>query len=125
MQFLWIGIGGFLGANARFLLGQEIGRRLGTSFPYGTMTINILGSLVIGVVFTLLTDRIVADPFWRQLIVIGFLGGFTTFSSYAMETITLLQDGRWSSALLYVMGNNVIGLLACAAGVSIARALSV
>lgn len=125
MQFLWIGIGGFLGANARFLLGQEIGRRLGTSFPYGTMTINILGALAIGVVFTLLTDRVVADPVWRQFVVIGFLGGFTTFSSYAMETITLLEDGRWSSALLYVMGNNVIGLVACTVGVFLARSLSV
>ncbi len=125
MQFLWIGIGGFLGANARFLLGQEIGRRLGTSFPYGTMTINVVGAFLIGIIFTLLTDRFLVDPLWRQLIVIGFLGGFTTFSSYAMETISLLQDGRWSSALLYVLGNNVIGLVACAAGVSLARSLSV
>lgn len=124
MQFLWIGIGGFLGANARFLLGQEIGRRVGTSFPYGTLTINVVGAFLIGIIFTLLTDRFLVDPIWRQLMVIGFLGGFTTFSSYAMETITLLQDGRWTSALLYALGNNVIGLVACTIGVYVARSLS-
>jgi fluoride exporter len=124
MHFLWIGIGGFLGANARFLISREMGVRLGVTFPYGTLFVNILGSFIIGIVFTLLTDRVVADPIWRQFVVIGFLGGFTTFSSYAMETMLLIQDGRWSSALIYVLGNNVTCLLACAVGIFIARSLS-
>lgn len=124
MQFLWIGIGGFLGANARFIISREMGIRFGVAFPYGTLLVNILGSFVIGIIFTLLTDRVVPDPIWRQFVVIGFLGGFTTFSSYAMETMLLIQDGRWSSALMYVLGNNVVCLLACAVGIFVARSLS-
>lgn len=123
MEMLWVGLGGFVGANARFYLSREIGNRLGMTFPYGTMLVNISGSLLIGAVFTLLTDRFEIDPLWRQLLIVGFLGGYTTFSSYTLEAIDLMQEGRWTHALLYVLGNNVLSLAACFLGVVTARSI--
>ncbi|HEV2074284.1 MAG TPA: fluoride efflux transporter CrcB [Thermomicrobiales bacterium] len=124
MEFFWIGIGGFLGANARYFLGHAITQRLGTLFPYGTLIVNLTGAFLIGVIFTVLTDRVVDDRFWRHLVVTGFLGGYTTFSSYTYEAIRLMQEGRWSTTLLYVVGSNILGLLACFAGVWVTKAIS-
>lgn len=124
MEFLWVGLGGFVGANARFYLSREIGDRLGSHFPYGTLLVNVSGSLLIGAVFTLLTDRFEIDPLWRQLLVVGFLGGYTTFSSYTLEAIDLMQTGRFGYAVLYLLGNNILGLIACFLGISLARSVS-
>lgn len=123
MEFLWIGLGGFIGANARYVMGRAVADRLGTAFPYGTLVVNLLGALLVGVVLTVLAERMVADPLWRQFVVVGFLGGFTTFSAYTFEAIALLQTGRWNLALLYVVGSNALGLLLCLAGVALARSL--
>lgn len=123
MEFLWIGMGGFFGANARYFFGREIAHRLGMTFPYGTLVVNLTGAVLIGVILTILTDRVVDNPMWRQLVVAGFLGGYTTFSSYTYEAVGLMQDGRWSLALLYVVGSNVLGLLACFAGIWAVRAI--
>jgi CrcB protein len=123
VEYVWVGIGGLVGANLRYALGRYIVGRVGDAFPYHTFVINLTGSLAIGVVLTLLTQRLVTDPVWRLLIVVGFLGGYTTFSSYTFETITLLQHGRWLRAGTYVIGSNVLGLAACYAGILIARAL--
>jgi CrcB protein len=123
VEFLWVGVGGFAGANARYALGRYLVDRLGAAFPYGTFLINISGSLLIGLALTFLTERYVTDPMWRLLLVIGFLGGYTTFSSYAFESIALLEQGHWSRALLYVIGSNALSLLACYGGMSLARAL--
>lgn len=121
MEFLWVGIGGFFGANLRYILGIAIANRLSMAFPYGTMIINVTGALLIGFILTILTERVISDPLWRQLVVIGFLGGYTTFSSYTFEAAALMQNGRWTSALLYVVGSNVLGLIACLAGIVLAR----
>ena len=121
VEFLWVGIGGFVGANARYVLGQFIGNRLGTSFPYGTFIINISGAFIIGLVLTTLTERTIADPLWRQLLVVGFLGGYTTFSSYTFEAVQLFEGGDWQLATLYLIGSNLLGLLACVAGLVLAR----
>lgn len=123
MEFLWVGLGGFLGANARYVFGSIIAHRLGMLFPYSTFFVNLTGAFLIGVILTILTDRAVADPLWRQLIVAGFLGGYTTFSSYTFEAVTLMQDGRWSTALTYVVGSNLLGLLACFAGIWLVRTM--
>jgi CrcB protein len=122
VAFLWVGFGGFLGAIARFWLGREIGQRLGLHFPYGTLVVNLTGAFLIGFVFTILTDRVVDEPMWRQLLIVGFLGGYTTFSSFTYETIAMIQDGRWAAALGYVFGSNALGLLACFAGMGVAKA---
>lgn len=121
MDFLWIGIGGFFGANARYILGREIGHRLGLQFPYGTLLVNLSGAFLIGLVFTILTNRVVDDPMWRHLTIIGFLGGYTTFSSYTYEAVAMLQDGRWTAALGYMLGSNALGLIACFGGIWVAR----
>jgi CrcB protein len=123
MEYLWVGIGGFVGANVRYALGTWIAGRLGAGFPYSTFIINVTGSFAIGVILTLLTERLVADPAWRLLLVVGFLGGYTTFSSYTYEGLTLLGAGQWPAAFWYVVGSNVFGLMAAYAGMVLARAL--
>jgi fluoride exporter len=116
-------LGGFLGADSRYLLGLWIVDRVGTAFPWHTWLINVSGSLAIGLVLTLLTERVLSDPVWRLFLVVGFLGGYTTFSSYTMEVITLLSEGEWVAALGYVVGSNAIGLLATSSGILLARVL--
>jgi CrcB protein len=118
-----VGIGGLVGANLRYALGTYVVDRVGQAFPYHTFVINVTGSLAIGVIMTLLAQRLVTDPAWRLLLVVGFLGGYTTFSSYSFEAITLLQHGRWLRAGSYVLGSNALGLAACYAGIVIARAV--
>ena len=117
---LWVGVGGFLGATARYALGVWLGARLGAAFPYATLLVNVSGSLAIGVLAALLTER--AAPAWRLLLVVGFLGGYTTFSSYALEAVALAQRGEWGRGLWYVVGSNGLALAACAAGLAIAGA---
>jgi len=121
MDYLWVGIGGFLGANARYAMGRLVADRLGSGYPWGTFLVNLTGSVLIGVLLTILLDRAVADPFWRLVLVIGFLGGYTTFSSYTFEAVALARDGEWATAGLYVLGSNVLGLAACGAGIALAR----
>jgi CrcB protein len=121
IDLLWVGLGGAVGAITRYAFGLWIAERLGTSFPSGTMVINVTGSLLIGLILTLLTDKVVADPAWRLLLVVGFLGGYTTFSSYAFEAMTLVSSGEWILALAYVLGSNVVGLLAAVLGAMVAQ----
>lgn len=123
MEYLWVGVGGFAGANVRYVLGAWIGNRLGVGFPYGTFLINVTGSLLIGVILTLLTEQLIVDPLWRRLLVIGFLGGYTTFSSYSYEALALVEQGNWSRALSYILGTNILSLLACYMGIIMARTI--
>lgn len=124
MEYLWVGVGGFLGANARYALGRWIVNRIGAAFPYHTFLINVTGSFAIGVILTLLAARLVADPAWRLFLVVGFLGGYTTFSSYTYEGLALMETGAWLRALWYVAGSNAVGLGAAYAGMVLARAIS-
>lgn len=123
MDYLWVAVGGGLGASARYGLGGWLANRFGTGFPVGTFVINLTGSLLIGVILTLLTEQLVVDPLWRRLIVIGFLGGYTTFSSFTYEAFALAEQGAWGRATFYVLGSNILGLLACYSGVVMARLL--
>lgn len=120
MDYLWVGMGGFLGANARFGLSRWLVDRLGGAFPYATFVVNLTGSLAIGIVLTVMLNHLAADR-WRLLAVVGFLGGYTTFSSYAFEAIALVENGHSGRALTYVLASNLLGLLACATGISLAR----
>lgn len=121
VNILWIGIGGFLGANMRYWLGSLIGRWLGTGFPYATGIINITGAFTIGIIATLFADRAVDNESLRLFLIVGILGGYTTFSSYSYEAVTLMQEDRWLAAIGYLVGSNVIGISACVAGVLVAR----
>jgi CrcB protein len=104
-------LGGATGSLTRYVLGAAIMNRLGPRFPFGTFAINVSGSFLIGLLMTLLTERLQPHPNWRLLLVVGFLGGYTTFSSFEWETLSLVKDGgRW------------LGLLNVAASVSLGYA---
>src|SRR5271155_4295746 len=94
LKYLFVGLGGGLGSILRFWLGGYIGSKMGTRFPYGTLVINITGSFLIGVALALLTAGPTWSPNWRYLIPIGFIGGYTTFSSLEFETLRTIQDGQ-------------------------------
>ena len=117
----WIGLGGFLGANARYWLGSLVNRWLGTGFPWATGLVNISGALLIGIVATMIVDRAVDNESLRVFLIAGLLGGYTTFSSYTWEAVTMMEQNRWLPAVGYLIGSNVLGILACVAGVLIAR----
>jgi CrcB protein len=120
-RYLLIAIGAALGANARYIVGVWAGNRLGADFPYGTFIVNITGSFILGFLLTLGTERLQLSPEARLLLAVGFLGSFTTFSSYAVESMNLWRDaGLWRS-LLNVAGNNLLGLLAAILGAVLAR----
>lgn len=121
LQYLWIGLGGFIGANTRYLLQQWTANRWGADFPYGTLWINVSGSLVIGLFLTLATGRLALPPEARLFVAVGFLGGYTTFSSFSYETLRLLEQGQWWPAGLYFFGNTGLGMLGVFIGVVLAR----
>jgi CrcB protein len=112
-----------LGANARYLLSRFAARVLSTSFPYGTLIINLAGSLVLGFFLVWTTERVLADPRWRMFVAIGFCGSFTTFSSYAFESFGFLEQGHWWLLAANVLSNNVLCLAAVLAGAALARVL--
>jgi CrcB protein len=122
MDMVWIGVGAAVGANARYYVGQWVAAWLGVSFPAGTLIVNLSGSFLIGVIATLLGERLLVDPHWRLLLVVGLLGGYTTFSSFSFEVVTLLQADRWLAATAYVLASVVLGLVACLLGIGLVRA---
>ena len=115
MRYLAISLGGVLGANARYLLGNWVAAR------YGTMLINVSGSFVIGFFLVLITERFVVHPNWRLFFAVGFLGAYTTFSTFSFESITLIQGGSWWLGLANIVGSVVLGLVAVLTGMALAR----
>jgi len=124
LKYLMVGVGGCLGSILRFWLGSYIGNKMGSRFPYGTFVINITGSFLVGLVFALLTVKTEWSPNWRYLIPIGFIGGYTTFSSFEYETLRTMQDGRIGLGLLYVAASVVVGFVAVWGGMIAGRAIS-
>ncbi len=110
IELLVISLGAIVGANARYLLSRFAARELGPVFPYGTLFINIAGSLIVGFFVVWTTERVLADPRWRLLVVVGFCGSFTTFSSYAFETMAYFEQGQWLLMLTNVLSNNLLCL---------------
>lgn len=111
MKYVAVGIGALLGANLRFIVANWAADRWGPDFPYGTFIINVSGAFVIGVALSYLAVRSSIDPLWRLFAVTGFLGGYTTFSSYTWEALSLANDGAFLRFAGYVVGSNVLGLL--------------
>lgn len=109
---LLIGMGGFLGSVSRFLVGQGLHRIFDTVFPIGTMTVNIVGSFIIGVVYSLAERDNLINPEMRMFLAVGFCGGFTTFSSFAFDQLNLLKDNGFLYLSLYMAGSVFLGLLA-------------
>jgi len=111
VEYLVIGIGGFLGSNARYLVGGWAARRFGLTFPYGTFIINITGSFLLGLFMAFLRDRAFIHPNCRLFFAVGFLGAYTTFSTFTYESLRLLQDGSFFLILVNILGSVVVGLL--------------
>lgn len=123
-RVLWISIGAMLGANARYWLGVWAAQRWGAAFPWGTFIINLSGSFLLGLFMTLVTGRYPVDPNLRLLVTVGFLGAYTTFSTFTYESINLFLKGQWLAGLLNVLGSMALGLLAAGFGVYLGKALS-
>ena len=121
LNYIWIGLGGFMGANARYLVQQWAISRWGLNFPYGTMLANVSGSFVIAFFLTLATGQPTVPNEARLFVVVGFLGGFTTFSSFSFETFRLIEQGNWRGAGLNFIGNTALGLVGVVLGVVLAN----
>ena len=119
-RYLMVVIGGAAGSLARYLASVAIMNRTGGRFPFGTALVNITGSFLIGLIMTILTERSLVNPNWRLLLVTGFLGGYTTFSSFEWETLGLVRDGSHFLAGLYVVGSVLLGYIAVWLGAAIA-----
>jgi CrcB protein len=120
---LIVGIGGFFGAVTRYGLAVWIGQKWGRSFPMGTFVINITGSLLIGLLMPLLTERFMTNPQWRLFLAVGFLGAYTTFSTFEYETGALLKDGEWLIACINVFASVIVGFMALKIGEVIAKSI--
>ena len=123
-KYFLIAVGGSLGAIARYWVGSEVANRLGTKFPYGTFVINISACVIIGFSLTYLGKRAELNPAWRFLIPTGFVGAYSTFSTYEWETLSSLRTGAFSLAALYAIGSLVLGLVATWAGAVLAEVIS-
>lgn len=123
-RYLYIALGAALGANARYLVGVWAGARLGAAFPYGTFLVNVTGSLILGFLLTLATGRLALSSEMRLLLAVGFLGSYTTFSSYTVESLALMRGGSLGSGLINIFANNLLGLAAALTGVLLAQWLN-
>ncbi len=123
MKYLIIGMGGFIGANMRYLVGSWVSKRWGMSFPYGTFVVNLSGCFILGL-FATLAYRLAWNDHWRLLIAVGFVGAYTTFSTFEYETLQLIAESRQLGTAAWNIGGSVLlGLLAAFLGVLTARGL--
>jgi len=123
LDVLVISLGAIAGANARYFISRCAAQALGPVFPYGTLFINVIGSLIVGFFVVWTSERVLADPRWRLLVVVGFCGSLTTFSSYAFETMSYLDHGQWLFSLVNIFSNNFLCLAGALAGIALARVL--
>jgi len=123
LAYVWVSVGAVFGACARYMISRFAAKMLSPDFPYGTLFINISGSLLLGWFMVWSTERALPDPRWRLLIAIGLCGSYTTFSSYAFESFAYLEQGHYALFATNVVGNNLLCLLAVLAGAAIARAV--
>ena len=122
-DFFALSLAAIVGANLRYLLSRLAVREFGPVFPYGTLFINVVVSFIVGFLVIWTTERALIDPRWRLLVVVGFCGSFTTFSSYAFETMSFFEQGQWGLMLANIFGNNLFCLGGALAGIAVARAL--
>lgn len=120
-KYIYIALGGSLGSIARYWVGSTIASRLGTKFPYGTFVINITACVIVGFSLTYLNRRIELNPAWRFLVPIGFVGAYSTFSTYEWETLSTVRSGAFLEASLYAFSSLFLGLIAVWAGILIAE----
>jgi fluoride exporter len=121
MTYLLIGIGGFLGANARYLVAVWVAERLGSAFPYATLIINVSGSFILGFLGGAIAEGILVHSNWRLFFAIGFLGAYTTFSTFSFENFMLIQERLYLQALVNMLASVCLGLMAILGGMIVAR----
>jgi len=122
-QIAAIAVGGALGSVMRYAMSGWVGIMAGRHFPYGTLAVNVLGSLAMGFLFVLFTERLSDNVIWRAGLLIGVLGGFTTFSSFSIETLNLIEQGDILKAFVNVIASVMLCLLATWIGVVVARSI--
>jgi CrcB protein len=119
LQVLFVALGGAIGSAARYLVGGWFAARFGAAFPYGTFVINVTGSFIVGLFLAYAQERVSLSPYWRLFFAVGFVGGYTTFSTFEYESIRLLQDGEMLLAAVYLIGSVVTGGVAAIAGIAL------
>ena len=120
-KYLMIALGGALGSMARFWVGSTVGGRMGVRFPYGTLVVNITACAILGFSLTWLGQRAEVSLAWRYLIAVGFIGAYSTFSTYEWETLATLRSGAFALAALYALGSVAVGLAATWCGAALAE----
>ena len=120
-KYLLIALGGALGSIARYWVGSTVANRMGTRFPYGTFVINITACVIIGFSLTFLAKRVDLSPAWRFLVPVGFIGAYSTFSTYEWETLSTLRAGAFFLAALYAVSSLILGLVAVWGGSALAE----
>jgi len=123
-KYLLIAIGGALGSIARYWVGSTIANRMGTRFPYGTFVTNITACVILGFSLSFLARRADLNPGWRFLVPIGFIGAYSTFSTYEWETLSTIRNGAFFLAALYAVGSLILGLAAVWGGSVVAEIIS-
>jgi len=123
VKLLLIGFAGFIGTLGRYWLSGIVARRYGETFPFGTLLVNLIGCFLVGLLFYLMQERYLVNQNVRSIVLIGLLGGFTTFSSLGLQTFTLLQDHEIALAGLNLVASNIMGLLLVWAGYTLAKTL--
>ncbi|WP_191600767.1 fluoride efflux transporter CrcB [Marinomonas algicola] len=123
LTYSMVAMGGALGAVCRFALSTLINERLKTLFPFATLSINVLGSMLMGVCFVMMTERIPTLETYRPLIMVGFLGAFTTFSTFSLEIVSLIHQQAWLTALSYLLLSCFLSVLGLAIGILLTRTL--
>lgn len=122
LPYLLVGAGGFIGANARFVVARFVGTLVETRFPLGTFVINVSGSFFLGVLGTIVAQKVMpSSEAMRLALGVGFLGAFTTFSTFEFETHALIDDGSWLTAATNMFASLFVGLLAVRAGIVVAK----
>ncbi len=116
-----IGLAGLVGTLARYFLSGWVDRKWGETFPAGTLVVNLVGCFFAGFLYQITEERFLVDPILRASILVGFLGGFTTFSSFGVQTITLLRDSEYWFAAVNVLASNVLGLFLVWAGYTFSK----
>jgi CrcB protein len=123
MKILLVGLAGFVGTLCRYWLAGTLARRYGEALPWGTLAVNVAGCFLAGLLFFTLRERFAAGETAQAVVLVGLLGGFTTFSSYGLQTFALLRDGEFAYAALNVAVSNLLGLLMVWAGYALAKLL--